>query len=49
MLAYYLFSMILYVALPAQEVHGTKLVQNARPLKYRLNGKPQNYGQMLGS
>ncbi|KAL9126999.1 MAG: hypothetical protein Q9175_007819 [Cornicularia normoerica] len=36
-LAYYLFSMILYVALPAQEVHGTKLVQNARSLKYRLN------------
>ena len=39
-LAYYLFSMILYTALPAQEVHGTKLVQNGRPLKYRMNGKP---------
>lgn len=38
-LAYYLFSMILYIVLPAQEVHGTKLVQNGRPLKYRFNGK----------
>ena len=39
-LAYYLLSMILYKVLPAQEVYGTKLVQNGRPLKYRFNGKP---------
>ena len=38
-LAYYVFSMVLWRVLPAQEVHGTKLVQNGRPLKYRLNGK----------
>ena len=38
-LAYYLLSMILWTVLPAQEVHGTKLVRNGRPLKYRLNGK----------
>lgn len=38
-LAYYIFSMILWRALPAQEVYGTKLVQHGRPLKYRLNGK----------
>ena len=38
-LAYYLFSMILWTLLPAQETHGTKLVQHGRPLKYRLNGK----------
>ena len=38
-LAYYLLSMILWAVLPAQEVYGTKLVRNGRPLKYRLNGK----------
>ncbi len=47
-LAYYLFSMILYTALPAQEVHGTKLVQNGRPLKYRMNGKPARLPQPFG-
>ncbi|KAA8648186.1 hypothetical protein EYZ11_000547 [Aspergillus tanneri] len=36
-LAYYLLSLILWRVLPAQEVHGTKLVQHGRPLSYRLN------------
>ena len=50
-LAYYLFSMFLWRALPAQEVHGTKLVQNGRPLKYRLNGKHRhhNHNSVLGA
>ena len=38
-LAYYLFSLILWKVLPAQETYGTKLVQHERPLKYRLNGQ----------
>lgn len=38
-LGYYFFSLVLYRALPAEEVYGTKLSQNEKPLKYRLNGK----------
>lgn len=49
-LAYYLFSMILWRILPAQEVNGTKLVQHDRPLQYRLNGRhiPIIYNNSLG-
>lgn len=38
-LAYYIFSMILWRVLPAEEVNGTKLVHHGRSLKYRFNGK----------
>ncbi|EKG18218.1 Ergosterol biosynthesis ERG4/ERG24 [Macrophomina phaseolina MS6] len=37
-LGYYLLSLVLDRALPAQEAYGTKLVHHSRPLKYRLNG-----------
>ncbi|KAI9932455.1 erg24, C-14 sterol reductase [Aspergillus wentii] len=43
-LGYYLFSLVLWRVLPAQEVYGTKLVQHDRPLLYRLN---DNYVQIL--
>ncbi|EEP80494.1 Delta(14)-sterol reductase [Uncinocarpus reesii 1704] len=36
-LAYYLFSLLLYRILPAQEIYGTKLRESGRPLKYRFN------------
>ncbi|KAL4881733.1 ERG4/ERG24 ergosterol biosynthesis protein [Aspergillus karnatakaensis] len=36
-LAYYLLTLGLWRVLPAQEVHGTKLVHHDRALKYRLN------------
>ncbi|PYH99086.1 ERG4/ERG24 ergosterol biosynthesis protein [Aspergillus ellipticus CBS 707.79] len=36
-LAYYVLSLALWRILPAQEVHGTKLVHHGRPLKYRQN------------
>jgi delta14-sterol reductase len=39
LLAYYMFSLVLNVALPAQEVSGTKLRESGRALKYRLNGR----------
>lgn len=39
LLAYYFLSLLLHVALPAQEVLGTKLKESGRPLKYRFNGK----------
>lgn len=37
-LAYYLFSLILNVVLPAQEVNGVELRDGAGRLKYRFNG-----------
>ncbi|RAL02516.1 ERG4/ERG24 ergosterol biosynthesis protein [Aspergillus ibericus CBS 121593] len=36
-LAYYIFSLLLWRVLPAQQVHGTKLVHHGRPLQYRMN------------
>lgn len=36
--AYYLLSLVLYRVLPAEEVHGTKLRESGRPLRYRFNG-----------
>lgn len=38
-LAYYFFILLLWRLLPAQKVHGTKLVHHGRPLEYRMNGK----------
>lgn len=37
LLAYYMFSMVLSVALPTHEVSGTKLRESGRALQYRLN------------
>ncbi|GAA83605.1 hypothetical protein ASPFODRAFT_55985 [Aspergillus luchuensis CBS 106.47] len=36
-LAYYVFVLLLWRLLPAQKVHGTKLVHHGRPLEYRMN------------
>ncbi|PYH74114.1 uncharacterized protein BO88DRAFT_439673 [Aspergillus vadensis CBS 113365] len=36
-LAYYVFVLLLWRLLPAQRVHGTKLVHHGRPLEYRMN------------
>ncbi|PLB51187.1 putative C-14 sterol reductase [Aspergillus steynii IBT 23096] len=36
-LAYYLFSLILWRVLPVHITHGTKLVHHGRPLEYRFN------------
>lgn len=36
---YYLFSLVLWRFLPAQEVCGTKLKKHGRPLNYRFNGE----------
>ncbi|PGH26820.1 hypothetical protein AJ80_01397 [Polytolypa hystricis UAMH7299] len=47
LLGYYLLSLILYRVLPAQEVHGTKLVQHGRPLKYRFNAFSSTIVQLV--
>lgn len=37
--AYYMFSVVLFAALPAQVVLGTKLRESGRALEYRFNGE----------
>ncbi|KAL6867072.1 C-14 sterol reductase [Trichoderma novae-zelandiae] len=37
LMGYYLLSLVLYRALPGQELYGTRLRESGRPLKYKLN------------
>ncbi|KAK8132364.1 ergosterol biosynthesis ERG4/ERG24 [Apiospora kogelbergensis] len=46
-LAYYMLSLVLYVALPGHELYGTKLKQSGQPLKYRLNSFSASVVQLL--
>lgn len=45
-LAYYLSSLVLYRALPAKEVYGTKLYESGRPLLYRFNAFHASVAQL---
>lgn len=46
-LAYYFVSLVLYRVLPATELHGTKLRESGRPLKYRFNSFSSSVVQLF--
>ncbi|KAF5672630.1 delta14-sterol reductase [Fusarium circinatum] len=47
LLAYYFLSLVLYRALPAQEVYGTKLRESGKALKYRFNSFSSSVVQLV--